>query len=93
LPAIVGTEAAGGPDWLHEIKYDSFRLMAWRDGERIRLYTRGGYDCAVRYPTKGGVVSKRRNSPYKPGTSLNWIKFKNPESAAALREATEDWGK
>jgi bifunctional non-homologous end joining protein LigD len=40
-----------------------------------------------------GIVSKRRDSLYKFGTSLNWIKSKNPESAAALREATEDWAK
>jgi ATP-dependent DNA ligase len=24
-----------GPRWLHEIKHDGFRLMAWRDGERV----------------------------------------------------------
>jgi bifunctional non-homologous end joining protein LigD len=183
-----------GPDWLHEIKYDGFRLLAWRDDNRVRLYTRGGYNWVDRYPTIAravaalkvnscfidgevvvcdeagrpsfemlrsrehdtvavlyafdllaldgqdirrepletrkatlasvlrkrslgivlsehlegdgetvfrhackmgleGIVSKRRNSPYKSGTSLNWIKSKNPESAAALREATEDWSK
>jgi hypothetical protein len=38
-----------------------------------------------------GIISKRRNSPYKSGPTLNWIKSKNPESAAVLREATEDW--
>ena len=180
-----------GPDWLHEIKYDGFRLMAWRDDDRIHLYTRGGFDWVERYPAVAsavgslkvqscyidgevvvcdeagkpsfellrsrqqdriaflyafdllaldgqdlrhepletrkatlasllrkappgialsehlegdgeivfrqacrlgleGIVSKRRNSPYKSGTSLNWIKSKNPESAAVLREAAED---
>jgi bifunctional non-homologous end joining protein LigD len=183
-----------GPDWLHEIKYDGFRLMAWRDGDRVRLYTRGGFDWVERYPAVAsavgslrvqsccidsevvvcdeagkpsfellrsrqqdriaflyafdllaldgqdlrqepletrkatlasllrkappgiavsehlegdgqlvfghacrlgleGIVSKRRNSPYKSGTSLNWIKSKNPGSAAVLRESTEDWGR
>jgi bifunctional non-homologous end joining protein LigD len=181
-----------GPDWLHEIKYDGFRLLAWRDGDRVRLFTRGGYDWAERYPAIAravtalkvdscfidgevvvcdeagrpsfemlrsrqhdsvalmyafdllaldgqdlrrepletrkatlasllrkrplgialsehlegegeivfwhacklgleGIISKRRNSPYKSGPSLNWIKSKNPESAAVQREATEDW--
>jgi len=27
-----------GPDWLHEIKHDGFRLMA-RDAKGVRLYT------------------------------------------------------
>ena len=39
-----------GPDWLHEIKYDGYRLRLERDGNRIRLITRGGYNWADRYP-------------------------------------------
>src|SRR4051812_23818670 len=46
-----------GPEWVHEIKYDRFRLMAWRDGDRVRLYTRGGYDWADRYPAIVRAVS------------------------------------
>jgi ATP-dependent DNA ligase len=32
-----------GPDWLHEIKYDGYRLRVERDGDQVRLITRGGY--------------------------------------------------
>src|SRR5690242_16018816 len=39
-----------GPDWLHEIKYDGYRLRLERDGDRVRLITRGGYNWANRYP-------------------------------------------
>src|SRR4029077_8733083 len=39
-----------GPDWLHEIKYDGYRLRLERDGNRIRLITRGGYNWADLYP-------------------------------------------
>ena len=115
-----------GPDWVHEIKYDGFRLMAWRDGDRVRLYTRGGYDWADRYPAIAravaaldtdscfidgevvvcdeegrpsfemlrsrlhdgiavlqafDIISKRRNSPYKSGPTLNWIKSKAGHSS------------
>jgi ATP-dependent DNA ligase len=31
------------PDWLHEIKYDGYRLRLERDGDRVRLITKGGY--------------------------------------------------
>jgi hypothetical protein len=41
-----------GPDWLHEIKYDDYRLRVERDGDRVRLITRGGYDWTKRY-TRG----------------------------------------
>jgi ATP-dependent DNA ligase len=39
-----------GPAWIHEIKYDGYRLMIWRDGESVRLFTRRGFDWTDRYP-------------------------------------------
>ena len=29
-----------GPDWLHEVKYDDFRVLANKQAERIRLWSR-----------------------------------------------------
>jgi ATP-dependent DNA ligase len=40
-----------------------------------------------------GIVSKRRNSSYRSGRSLDWIKSKNPAAPAVKREAEEDWGR
>jgi len=39
-----------GPDWLHEIKHDGFRILARKDDDRVWLFTRNGYDFAERYP-------------------------------------------
>jgi ATP-dependent DNA ligase len=39
-----------GPGWLHEIKHDGFRLMAWRDASAVRLLTRNGHDWTNRFP-------------------------------------------
>ena len=36
--------------WFHEIKYDGYRLRLERDGARVRLITKGGYDWTKRYP-------------------------------------------
>jgi bifunctional non-homologous end joining protein LigD len=47
-----------GPGWLHEIKHDGFRIMARRNGDGVRLYTRNGYDFAVRFPQIVEAVSK-----------------------------------
>jgi ATP-dependent DNA ligase len=33
-----------GPDWLHEIKFDGYRLLAQRELIGGRLLTRNGYD-------------------------------------------------
>ena len=44
------TSVPAGPDWLHEVKYDGYRLRLERDGDRVRLITRGGYNWTDRYP-------------------------------------------
>jgi ATP-dependent DNA ligase len=44
------TIVPSGPDWLHEIKYDGYRLRLERDGDRVRLITKGGYNWTDRYP-------------------------------------------
>jgi ATP-dependent DNA ligase len=44
------TSVPTGPDWLHEIKCDGYRLRLERDGRGVRLMTRGGYNFADRYP-------------------------------------------
>jgi bifunctional non-homologous end joining protein LigD len=188
--------APSGNGWLHEIKHDGYRLMVWRVGDRVWLYTRNGHDWADRFPgivaaalslkaerflidgevivagsdgravfellRRGrqvkpaaflcafdliviadedlratpleqrkarlarlldragpglqvnphidgvdgaavfqhacelgyeGIVSKRKGSRYRSGRSPHWLKSKNPASAAAIREATEDWSR
>ena len=43
----VPTGASSVPDhpiWLHEVKYDGYRLGLERGGDRIRLITRAGYN-------------------------------------------------
>ena len=39
-----------GPGWIHEIKHDGFRIIAYRKGDSVRLLTRNGYDFADRFP-------------------------------------------
>ena len=183
-----------GPLWLHEIKHDGFRIIARKDSQRVRLYSRAGNDLTGRFPlivaalsrlrarsiiidgeavacddngipnfdrlrdchhddgvllcafdlieldgddlrreplvtrkatlasllskaSPGillnehfehdgptvfahacklgleGIVSKRKDSPYRSGRTPDWLKMKNPASAAVRREAEEDWGK
>jgi ATP-dependent DNA ligase len=48
--ATRGTKVPHTPEWLHEIKYDGYRLRVERNGDRARLITRNGYDWTRRYP-------------------------------------------
>ena len=191
VPPCLPTKALEPPSgtlWLHEIKHDGFRVIARKNGNRVRLYSRPGNDLTHRFPlivetlarlrsrsciidgeavacdNKGmpsfdriryrrhdafdlielngddlrrepldtrkatlasvlrraapglrlnehieadgptvfahackmgleGIVSKRKDSPYRSGRSPDWVKSKNPACAAVKREEEEDWGR
>jgi bifunctional non-homologous end joining protein LigD len=198
IPPCLPTKAQQPPSgeaWLHEIKHDGFRVIARKDGHRVRLYSRPGNDLTHRFPLivealawlrsqsciidgeavccddngmpsfdriryrrhdasvflyafdlielngddlrrepldtrkatlasvlrraapglrlndhieeedgetifrhackmgLEGIVSKRRNSPYRSGRSPDWLKMKNPACEAVRREEEEDWGR
>jgi bifunctional non-homologous end joining protein LigD len=39
-----------GPNWLHEVKYDGYRIVARKAGDDITLFSRSGLDWTVRFP-------------------------------------------
>ncbi len=63
LPTRVAT-VHSGPDWIHEIKYDGYRLRLERDGDRVRLITRGGYNWADRYSWIVEATLKNRRQQF-----------------------------
>src|SRR5205085_8913719 len=48
--ATVADRAPDGPEWLHEIKYDGYRLLARINNGKVRLITRGGLDWTAKFP-------------------------------------------
>jgi bifunctional non-homologous end joining protein LigD len=50
-----------GDGWLHEIKHDGFRVIARKDGDRVRLYTRNGHDFSHRFPLIVEAVAALRS--------------------------------
>jgi bifunctional non-homologous end joining protein LigD len=51
VPPCLPTKAPRPPTgdaWLHEIKHDGFRVIARKDGNRVRLYSRPGNDVTWR---------------------------------------------
>jgi bifunctional non-homologous end joining protein LigD len=62
------TSVPSGPDWLQEVKYDGYRLRVERDGDRVRLVTRGGHDWTKRYPWNQGQESEASGD--EPGNRL-----------------------
>ena len=58
------TVVPAAPEWFHEIKFDGYRLRLERDGARVRLITKGGYDWTKRYPWIVEAALKNRQSRF-----------------------------
>ena len=43
------TYPPAGAGWLHEIKHDGFRILAWKQGERVQVWSRRGADFTGRF--------------------------------------------
>ena len=50
-------QAPDGPDWLHEIKFDGYRMHARLDRGAVRLLTRTGLDWTHKYPVIATAVA------------------------------------
>jgi bifunctional non-homologous end joining protein LigD len=59
-----GIKVPDRPEWIHEVKYDGYRLRVERDGERVRLITRGGYDWTKRFPWIVEAALKNRTEQF-----------------------------
>jgi bifunctional non-homologous end joining protein LigD len=56
IPTLV-SKPPEGPQWIHEIKHDGYRLIARKRGDRVRLFSRRGYDWTDRYPLISAAVA------------------------------------
>src|SRR5262245_31423314 len=50
-----------GSQWLHEIKHDGFRIIARKEGKRVRLYSRPGNDLTYRFPLIVEALARLRS--------------------------------
>jgi bifunctional non-homologous end joining protein LigD len=57
----VRERAAAIEQWLHEIKHDGFRIIARKDGKRVKLYSRPGNDLIYRCPLIVEAIAKLRS--------------------------------
>jgi bifunctional non-homologous end joining protein LigD len=68
------------------------KLLVRTDGMRFSEHLEGDGETIFKHACKmglEGIVSKRRDFPYRSGRCKSWVKIKNPASAAVLR--VQDW--
>ncbi len=56
--ASLGDKAPDSDDWLHEIKFDGYRIQARLDRGRVKLLTRKGLDWTRKFPTVADAIAK-----------------------------------
>ena len=59
LPQVTD-KPPSGPKWVHEIKYDGYRMQARIDGREVRLLTRKGLDWTSRFPNIAAALEEAR---------------------------------
>jgi ATP-dependent DNA ligase len=59
-----GDTVPTGPDWIHEIKYDGYRLLVIRYGARVRLLSRSGLDWTKRFPWIAEAALQNRQTRF-----------------------------
>lgn len=47
---VAAKTVPAGPNWIHEVKYDGYRMRVERNGKSVRLFSKGGTDWTKRYP-------------------------------------------
>jgi bifunctional non-homologous end joining protein LigD len=47
-----------GEEWLHEIKFDGYRILSWLDHGKAQLRTRHGHDWTKRFPEIAAAVER-----------------------------------
>ena len=69
--ATLVAQTRTGPNWLHEIKFDGYRLQARLEDGEVRLLTRGGQDWTARFPDIAeGVAEIRADSALIDGEAV-----------------------
>ncbi|WP_349525704.1 RNA ligase family protein [Bradyrhizobium sp. Rc2d] len=62
--ATAGKQVPDGPDWIHEVKHDGYRMLVIRENERVRLLSRNGTDWTKRYPWIAEAALKNRQKRF-----------------------------
>ena len=53
---VLATKVPDGDGWLHELKHDGFRIVALKDGDEVRLWSRNGRNWAADFVAISAAV-------------------------------------
>lgn len=56
--ATLVTEPPKGEDWIHEVKFDGYRILCFVTGKHVVIRTRNGHDWTDRFPAVAAALKK-----------------------------------
>jgi len=97
LEPELATLVSGAPDgdeWVHELKFDGYRLIAVLEGGTVRLLTRNGNDWTERMPALAGALARVKHDAVLDGELVvldehgvsNFQRLQNSLSAGSSAE-------
>jgi bifunctional non-homologous end joining protein LigD len=84
--ATLRSEVPGGDNWLHEIKYDGYRILARKAGNEITLFSRSGLDWTVRFPA---IAKAMESFPAKSALVDGEVAFVLPSGITDFKSLQE----
>lgn len=67
--ATAAKQVPSGPDWIHEVKHDGYRMPVIREDSRVRLLSRNGMDWTKRYLWIAEAALKNRQPRFVRATT------------------------
>ncbi len=85
-------KAPTGAQWVHEIKFDGYRMAGRIDRGKVQLLTRSGLDWTAKYPRTAGAMAKLPvESAYLDG-ELCGVRADGVTSFALIQQASDGAG-
>jgi ATP dependent DNA ligase domain len=67
-----------GPDWLHEIKFDGYRVLLHKVGKDVVIYSRRGADFTKAHAFSANAMASREFAPQEGPASLDGSALSEP---------------
>jgi bifunctional non-homologous end joining protein LigD len=91
--ATLRDNVPSGDRWIHEIKYDGYRVQGHKSRERVILYTRNGYDWTDRFgPIASSIAKLPVNQAIFDGEIISADKNGAPDFAALQEDLARGCG-
>jgi len=55
---VLSDKIPTGPEWIHELKWDGYRIVARRDGKRVCLWSRSGRNWTDAFPAIVAAIKR-----------------------------------